>query len=160
MPYAAVVLSSTLALRALRSAAAVVALLWSACGSEDPAGPKQISVGGTYGTAVTLQNNSCPAITVQNNPTTVAHTSGATTLTLTHAGNSYTGTLQASGAFSTTPKAVGTGEVHTLTIAGQFSTTGFTAVVAVDVQRTTAPLTCHYDVQWVGTKQGGANTIP
>lgn len=160
MPYDAVLLSSTIGLRALRSASAGFILLCGACGSDDPAGPKQISVGGQYATAVTLENNSCPAITVQNNPTTVAHTAGATALTITHAGNSYTGTVQPSGSFSTTPKAVGTGEVHTLTIAGQFSTTGFDAIAAVDVQRTSAPLTCHYDVHWIGTKQGTPNTIP
>jgi len=90
----------------------------------------------------------------------VAHTPGATTLTLTHAGNSYTGTVQRTGAFSTTPKAVGGGnETHTLTIAGTFTTTAIDATVTANVQRT-GSANCQYTVKWAGPKQGGPNVIP
>jgi hypothetical protein len=94
-------------------------------------------------------------------PTTVAHAAGATTLTLTHAGNGYAGTLQRDGTFATTPRAVGAGgETHTLTIAGRFTRTGLDATVTADVQRETAPRTCRYVVRWAGTKQGDPNVIP
>ena len=44
-------------------------------------------------------------------------------LTLTHAGQSYTGTVARDGTFATTPRGVGSpAELHTLTIAGDFST--------------------------------------
>jgi len=134
-----------------------------ACG-DDSSGPgpqaTELSVGGTYNTAVTLQQNGCTGITVQTFPTTVTHTPGASTLTLTHAGNSYTGTVQRNGTFSTTARAVGGGtETHTLTIAGTFSTTAIDATVTADVQRTGSP-NCQYIVKWAGPRQSGVNVIP
>ena len=132
-----------------------------ACGDDSP-GPDQdeLSVGGTYNTAVTLQQNGCTGITVQTFATTVTHTPGASTLTLAHAGNTYTGTVQRNGSFSTTPRAVGGGtETHTLTIAGAFSTTAIDATVTADVQRTGSP-NCQYVVKWVGPRQSGVNVIP
>ena len=139
-------------------AASVIA----ACGGSSPPGPSstELSVGGTSTTAVTLQQNGCTGLTVQTFATTVAHTPGATTLILTHAGNSYTGTVQRNGAFTTTPKAVGGGaETHTLTIAGTFSTTAIDATVTAIVQRT-GSADCQYTVKWAGPKQGGPNVIP
>ena len=138
-------------------AAAIIA----ACGGDSTGPtPTQLSVAGTYTTAVTLQQNGCTGITVQTFPTTVAHTAGATTLTLTHAGNSYAGTVQRNGAFVTTAKAVGGGaETHTLTIAGTFSTTAIDATVTAVVQRT-GSANCQYTVKWAGPKQGGPNVIP
>jgi hypothetical protein len=137
--------------------AAVIA----ACGG-DSSGPgnTDLRVAGTYDTAVTLQQNGCTGITVQRFTTVVAHVPGATTLTLTHAGNTYSGTVQRNGAFATTPKAVGTGaEIHTLTIAGTFSTTAIDATVSADVQRT-GSANCQYTVKWAGPKQGEPNVIP
>jgi hypothetical protein len=139
-------------------AAAVVA----ACGDSSSPGQSstELSVAGTYTTAVTLQQNGCTGITVQTFPTTVTHTPGATTLTLTHASNSYSGTVQRSGAFATTPKAVGGGaETHTLTIAGTFTTTAIDATVTAVVQRT-GSADCQYVVKWAGPKQGAPNVIP
>ena len=137
--------------------AAVIA----ACGG-DSSGPKttELQVAGTYDTAVTLQQSSCTGITVQRFMTTVAHTPGATTLTLTHNGIAYAGTVQRNGAFATTPKAVGGGaEVHTLTITGTFSTTAIDATVSADVART-GSTNCQYTVKWAGPKQGTPNEIP
>ena len=142
--------------------ALAAAVVVAACGGDDdPTNPStELQVGGTYTTAVTLQQNGCTGITVQTNPTTVAHTAGATALTLTHAGNSYTGTVQRNGSFGTTPKAVGGGgETHTLTIVGTFSTTAIDATVTAVVQRT-GQADCTYTVKWAGPKQGGPNVIP
>jgi hypothetical protein len=139
--------------------------LAAACGGSSTPGPgpdpNVIRVAGEYATAVTLGESSCPGITVQSMPTTVAHTAGATTLTLTHAGNAYQGTLQRDGTFTTTPRAVGGGaETHTLTIAGRFTRTGLDATVTADVQRSAEPRACRYVVRWAGTKQGDPNVIP
>ena len=133
-----------------------------ACGSSttEPTST-QLSVGGTYATAVTLVDNTCSNVTVQPNPTTVSHQPGATALGLTHASISYQGTVQNDGAFSLTPKPidVGGGTTHTLTIAGRFTTSGFTATVDAVVRQGTAT-TCTYRVSWVGTRQSGTNVIP
>jgi hypothetical protein len=134
----------------------------AACGGSSPSGVNsaELSVGGTYTTAVTLQQNGCTGITVQTFPTTVAHTAGSTSLTLTHASNSYTGTVQRNGAFTTTPKVVGGGaESHTLTITGTFTTTTIDATVTALVQRA-GSANCQYTVKWAGPKQGGPNVIP
>jgi len=133
----------------------------AACGG-DSAGPSStdLRVAGTYDTAVTLQQNNCTGITVQRFTTTVAHTPGASTLTLTHASNTYSGTVQRNGTFATTPKAVGGGsEIHTLTITGTFTATAIDATVSAEVQRT-GSANCTYTVKWAGAKQGGPNVIP
>ena len=133
--------------------------LWS-CGSTNGPG-NLISVGGTYATAVTLGQNTCGNVTVQPNPTTVTHTAGATTLSLTHAGNTYNGTLSSGGTFTMSPLTLSSsGQTFTIGIQGTFSTTGFQATVTVDVQQPGPPPTCQYVVQWVGTKNGAPNTIP
>ena len=139
----------------------VVATLAAACGGSS-SGPSatELRVAGTYDTAVTLQQSTCAGITVQRFTTTVAHTPGATTLTLTHNGLTYSGTVQRNGAFATTPRAVtGNGETHTLTIAGTFTTTAIDATVSADVQRT-GSANCQYTVKWAGPKQGAPNVIP
>jgi len=138
------------------------AALIAGCGdSSDPTPPTtELQVAGTYDTVVTLTQNGCTGITVQPFSTTVTHTAGASTLTLTHAGNSYSGTVQRNGAFATTPTAVGGGgETHTLTIGGTFSTTAIDATVTAVVQRTGAA-NCQYTVRWAGPKRGSPNVIP
>jgi hypothetical protein len=138
------------------------AVIVAACGddSTNPTPSSELQVGGTYNTTVTLQQNGCTGITVQTFATMVAHSAGATTLTLTHASNTYAGTVQRNGSFSTTPKAVGGGgETHTLTIAGAFTTTAIDATVTAVVQRT-GQAECTYTVKWAGPKQGTPNVIP
>jgi hypothetical protein len=140
-----------------------VCVMVGACSGNTPPGTSepQLAVGGTYATAVTLEQNTCGAMAVEPRPTTVTHTAGASTLTLAHAGQTYQGTVQRSGAFSTTPRAIAvTGGTHTLTVAGHFLATGFDALVTADVAQSAAPQTCRYVVHWIGTKQGGANVIP
>jgi len=122
-----------------------------------------LSVGGSYPTQVSLVagQNTCGAVTIQDNVTTVTHTAGAHVLSLTHVGNTYQGTVDDGGHFSTTPSTLSLGESQfTIAISGQFSQTGFNATVKVDVKQPTAPLTCSYVVTWLGTKQGTPNTIP
>lgn len=124
------------------------------------ADPGALRVGGQYATAVSLKQSSCDGVTVRDMPTSVSHTAGATTLTLTHAGNTYSGAVARDGTFATSPRGVaGGGELHTLTITGKFSTTGFTATVNADVSRGGIPA-CSYVVEWLGTRASGENVIP
>ncbi len=134
-----------------------------ACGSsaQTVVGAKVLSVGGSYPTTVALSQSTCPGITVANATTTITHAAGATTFTLSHAGNDYTGDILTTGDFTTRSKAVSAaGETHTLTIAGRFTTTGFTATVTAAVTRPTAPTTCSYTVSWTAARTSGTNTIP
>jgi hypothetical protein len=120
-----------------------------------------IQVAGTYPTAVTLGENSCGTVTVMPNPTVVAHTPGATRVTLTHVGTSYSGPLAADGTFTTEAVTVrdSAGTASTIRIAGRFSATGFDAQVTVDVQPASGAA-CRYIVRWVGTKDGAPNVLP
>ncbi len=150
----------TIVRRALLAAACLTVV--PACGGSTNLVPTStvLTIAGTYNTAVTLRESTCQGITVQSNPTTVTHTAGATTVTLTHVGNAYTGTVQSNGAFTTSPRAVsGGGETHTLTIAGRFTRTGFDATVTADVVRADNS-TCRYVVIWTATRQSGENVIP
>ena len=134
----------------------------AACGGSSSSGPSptELRVAGTYDTAVTLQQNGCTGITVQRFSTSVTHTPGSSSLTVTHAGNSYTGMVQRNGSFVTIPKAVGgASETHTLTITGTFTTTTIDATVVAVVQRP-GSADCQYTVKWAGPKQGEPNVIP
>jgi len=124
-----------------------------ACGGMS--GPAQLSVGGTYDTSVALlPGGTCGTPTVANNQTVIAQTPGSTSLTLTHAGFTYAGTVDMSWNFNVPATAVnGTTQVS---IAGQFSAMGFTATVHVAQQQPA----CAYDVSWVGAKNGPPNVEP
>jgi hypothetical protein len=113
-----------------------------------------LSVGGDYGTHVTLGENTCGNVTVMDNPTTVVQAPGSHTLTLTHANITYQGTVDDDGTFSTQPKNVN-GQ-FTITITGQFDPEGFTASVRVEQ---TSPA-CFYIVNWGGFRLTGANFFP
>ncbi|HTE56844.1 MAG TPA: hypothetical protein VK698_38585 [Kofleriaceae bacterium] len=124
------------------------------------ADPAVLRVGGEYATEVSLGQSTCEGITVQSMPTIVGHTPGAAELTLTHAGQTYSGGVERDGAFATEPEPVGTpAELHTLTITGGFSTTGFEATVDAAVSRD-GTHDCDYQVNWAGTKAGEPNVIP
>jgi hypothetical protein len=140
---------------------AIVAVF--ACSAGARPRPPLLAVGGAYKTHVSLvpNRNTCGAVTVQDNMTTVKHTEGAHTLSVTHVGNTYQGTVEDTGQFATTPLTLSTGDgALTISIAGRFTRTGFDATVQVDQKRSTPPPTCSYAVHWVGTKQGAPNTIP
>jgi hypothetical protein len=133
---------------------AVLCAVLIACGGSS--GSAQLSVGGSYPTTVALvPGGTCTGAQTQDNTTVVAHSPGASSLSLTHAGNSYAGSVTTTGAFTVPQTAVGGGG-FTISMAGQFSTTGFTATVHV-VQQSPS---CQYDVSWTGTKTGAPNTIP
>ena len=138
----------------MRTALLCIAAMTFACGGSS--GVRSLSVGGSYDTKVALlPGATCSAPVVRDNPTDVAHTPGAGTLTLTHAGTTYSGTITQTGAFSIPGTAVG-GGAFTISIAGQFSAMGFTAITHVGQ----AQPSCSYDVSWVGTKTGPPNTFP
>ena len=151
----------------IHRAAAVLALSAAACGGSSSGGSPPapstpvLSLGGAYQITPTLIANACGQVQVLPGPATVAHTPGATTLTLSHVGQTYSGTVDSRGAFQTVPLAiaVGGGSTDTVAIAGTFNTTGFEATVTVDAAHVGAPQ-CAYSVRWLGTKQGAPNVIP
>jgi hypothetical protein len=119
-----------------------------------------LSVGGSYGTHVSLVpgSNTCGNVTVQDNPTTIAQTPGAHSLTVTHAGQTYDGVVQDDGSFATQPKNVSAGgSTFRITITGTFDPEGFQAQVHVEQ---TAPTSCSYLVDWGGFRLEGANFFP
>jgi hypothetical protein len=108
-------------------------------------------VTGTYATAVRLLDNTCGNVTVTPNPTTVTAGLGAGRFVLTHAGNSYDGTLQEDGHFTTDPKVLTSGGTQfTVRITGQFSASGFLAQTTVDQSGVGG--SCRYTVEWTGTR--------
>ena len=127
-------------------ALAIVAI--GGCNSQPLISPLGFS--GLYATTVTLGQNSCGAVTVQNNNTNVVHNSLTGAVTLTHAGQTYSGTVASNGSFTTTPKAVNVGDGfnYSITIAGQFVGNTLTADVTVD--RTGQGSACQYIVHWTG----------
>jgi hypothetical protein len=147
-----------------------IAVLAPACGggnssSAPPTAPTTpanvLAVAGTYPTRATLitDRNTCGSVSVQDNPTTVTHTAGATELSLVHAGSTYRGTIDTAGRFSTPAANFAFPDAdYAIAIGGRFSTTGFEATV--ELTRRAGSTTCAYAVGWVGTKQGGPNTIP
>ena len=136
---------------------AAVAAACSSC-SDDPGPSSDISVGGTYQTAVTLVSNDCPGQTVEQHTTVVSHVPGGTTVSLTHAGSTYSGTLTADGAFSTPPVTQVFGGIsYAISITGQFTETNIDALVLVEAGRQPP---CSFTARWAGPKSGGANVIP
>jgi hypothetical protein len=118
-----------------------------------PQGCAPSSVGGTYPTTVSLVpgENTCGNVVVHDAVTTVVHAPGSHALSLTHAGNTYTGTIEDDGRFSTVPKVItGGGSRFTITIDGKFALGGFSAAVRVDQSAPTPA--CFYLVDWAGVR--------
>jgi hypothetical protein len=137
---------------------AAVAAACSSCNDSDPGPTTEISVGGTYQTAVTLVNNDCPGQTVEQHSTVVNHVPGGEALSLVHAGSTYSGTLAADGAFSTTPVTqVFDGISYVIGISGQFTETTIDALVEVEAGRQPP---CSFTARWAGPKSGDPNVIP
>ena len=143
----------------------LVAAVAAACSSGTGPGPDPdpdpdpvIRVAGTYQTAVTMVSNDCPGQTVQQHPTVVTHAAGATALSLTHAGSTYSGSLTADGAFSTTSLTqVFDGISYVVSITGQFTETAIDALVLVEAGRQPP---CAFTARWAGPKNGDPNVIP
>jgi hypothetical protein len=116
--------------------------------------PTQTPAGfnGTYATRVTLASNTCGTINVQDNPTIVAHDASAGTVTFTHAGFVYSGTVKSDSTFTTTPRAVNVndGFNYSIAITGRFRPLALDADATVD--RTGGSAACRYVVHWAGTR--------
>lgn len=135
-----------------------------ACGgSSDPAAPTstELQVAGSYQVSPTLGQNGCGSVTVQPGPAQVVHTAGASTLQLSHVGQTYSGRVERNGSFTMDPLVItsGQGSTDTVGITGRFSTGGLEADVTVDAAHAGAPA-CRYLVRWQATKQGSPNVIP
>ena len=128
----------------------------------DPIVPTpQLSVAGAYPTTVALTSDACGGSVVQDNPTTVTHVAGATTLSLSHAGSVYSGSVQTNGQFSTTPATAVIGSAsYVVAMSGQFTVTGFASTVTVDKTDAAHPSGCRYVVAWTATRSSGQNVIP
>lgn len=154
--------------RTLRQFILAIAVGAPACGGGSSASPttpsapaNALAVAGTYATRATViaERNTCGAVMVQDNPTTVTHTAGSTEISLGHAGSTYRGSIDNSGRFTTPAANFPFPDAdYTIGLGGQFSTTGFTATV--ELTKRVGTTTCAYAVSWVGTKQGSQNTIP
>ena len=130
-----------------------LALVVSACGgSGDPAAP---SFSGTYATVVTLGQNTCTNVTVQDMPTVVQHASGSTTFTMTHSGQTYNGTLASDNSYTTTPVQVTlNGFTYTIQNSGSFPTANtLSADLRLDRVPASGGAGCFYFVHWAGTRQ-------
>lgn len=95
----------------------------------------------------------CGQVTVQDNPTVVSHVLATGAISLTHAGQTYSGTVAANGTFLTDPKtvSVGDGFLYTISIPGHFTGNGLSADPAID--RTTEGTSCRFLVHWEGTRR-------
>jgi hypothetical protein len=124
-----------------------------ACSGSTAAPAQQPDFAGTYATHVTLTQNDCGQINVQDNATVVTHNRSTSAVTFTHAGTTYTGAVQADSAFSTTPRVVdvGDGFQYTIAISGRFTRTGFDAAPTVDRSGGTSTA-CRFVVRWLGTR--------
>ena len=122
-------------------------------------GASQLSVGGSYDTRVALlPGGTCSGVTVEDASPPSTTRPGASTLRLTHADVSHSGTVDASARFQTTARTVVVGPAtYRITLAGQFSVSGFAATATVEQ---TSAAACAYSVQWLGTKSGSPNVIP
>ncbi len=142
---------------AMRSLAGLVTV---GCGGAKagPVTPSVLSVAGTYQTAVSLLQSTCIGTVVQTFPTSVTHTPGASTLTVSHAGSVYTGTVSSDASFRT-PAApfVISGVTYQIGIVGQFTVSALDATVTV--QAGVQP-PCQFTARWVGPKSGAPNVIP
>jgi hypothetical protein len=144
------------------AAAAMAALLMACGGGSSPSttpGAASPQVGGAYDVTVRLLDNDCGGTpTVQAQPTSVAHSPGAATFTLTHGGLQLAGQVARDGTFTTQPLAV-TDPMGpaTLALAGRFTSSGLAATGTVTVAQ--AAGTCRYTVGWTGVKQGPPNVV-
>ncbi len=109
------------------------------------------AIAGDYDTAVSLGENSCPAVTVQPALTTITQRSRDSLFTLRHGPLTYRGRLARGGKFATDTQTVQIdGGTVAVSAGGTFTSGGFTADALVRV-RSGAP--CSYRVHWAGTRR-------
>ena len=109
--------------------------------------------GETYWTEVTLEESSCDKVTVMPGETLITR-NGADSVTVSHANQTYAGTLSTGGEFTTSPRDLVFGTTtYTIAISGRLEGDGLAAVVTVGVREAGADQSCRYRVRWVGRKQ-------
>jgi hypothetical protein len=140
----------------MRRYQALLVVCLAACGNtaepDSDNGQPPFGVSGTYATVVTLGQNTCANVTVQNMPTVVSQAAGSNTFTMQHGGQTYTGTLAGDGTFTTQPLQLSlNGNQYTINITGRFAGSSLSADVRLDViQAGGTP--CFYLVHWEGTR--------
>ena len=106
----------------------------------------------TYWTEVTLEESSCDKVTVMPGPTLITRTPGDS-VTVSHANQTYRGSLSSTGDFTTTPRDLVFGSTtYTIAITGKMAGEGFTATVTVGVREAAQEQGCRYTVKWIGRK--------
>ena len=126
--------------------AAMAASIIGCSTDEGSSGGGGLNVAGTYNTAVSLVSSNCP-FSVETHTTKVS--TSATTITLTHAGTTYSGIIQPDSSFVTSQKVVTVGgTTYRITIAGDFTAAGLDAQVTVIFGTTP----CTAVVHWLGPK--------
>lgn len=143
-----------------RTLLVLTALAWGCGGGGDsptapppPASP----IAGRYSVTVALGANSCGAVTVEPQPTTVNHAPGESRFSLVHGSNTFAATLQADLSFVADPLPLSAADGSTLTVRlqGRFPANALEATVTVEIRnRPIAPASCSYVVAWTGTKSG------
>jgi hypothetical protein len=129
---------------------ALAAIAWSAPRDANAQGPE---AGVTYWTEVTLDQSTCDKVTVQPGPTLITR-AGNDSVTVSHANQTYRGTLSPTGDFTTTPRDLVFGSTtYTIAIVGKMAGEGFTATVTVGVRESGQEKGCRYSVTWVGRRQ-------
>ena len=138
----------------MRTRTIILAFLTLACAASKPRYSRSaVEFGGNYATVVSLAENTCGAISVENNPTVVTHDADSSTVTLTHAGVVYSGhVIAADSTFTTVPRVVNVGDgfTYNIAIAGRFKENAFDANASID--RTGKGNACRFAVHWVGTR--------
>ena len=105
----------------------------------------------TYWTEVALGPNTCDNVTIKPGPTEIVLLPGDS-LSVTHAGQTYRGSVTREGSFTTAPRELAFGTtVYTIGITGRIHEKELTAVVTVGVREQGAA-GCSYSVNWTGRK--------
>jgi hypothetical protein len=103
----------------------------------------------TYWTEVALGSSTCDNVTIKPGPTEIVRLPGDS-LSVSHAGQTYRGSITREGNFTTTPKELVFGTtVYTIGITGRLLEKELTAVVTVSVREQGAA-ECRYTVNWTG----------
>ena len=103
----------------------------------------------TYWTEVSLGATTCDNVTIKPGPTEITRLPGDS-LSVSHAGQTYLGSITREGNFTTAPKELVFGTtVYTIGITGLVQDKSLTAVVTVRV-REQGEAECRYTVNWTG----------
>lgn len=105
----------------------------------------------TYWTDVALERSDCPDATIRPGPTDITRFKESDSLTVAHAGQTYSGTVTGDGRFRTEPRELTfDNTIYRIEIAGRLDPAGFSALVTVGVRQRGADGGCSYTVKWTG----------